>query len=89
MIGNWRGRQVEEQKAQEFNNALVDRLHKTYTGDIKDAGSKKEEYVNLFSPTFKKDNPTVADALKLLTPETRNKIISTFGARNSWFARTC
>lgn len=78
-IGAWRGRQVEEEKAQRFNNALIAALHDRYETDMKKSSSKDLEYVNLFDPAYLKANPVIADAVKLWTPETRSAIKSKFG----------
>jgi hypothetical protein len=83
-IGAWRGRQVEEAKAQQFNNALIDALHDRYNNDMKKSQSKQAEYVNLFSHAYLKSDPVIADAVKLWTPETRNRIESVFGKDAFW-----
>lgn len=74
MIGVWRGRQVEEAKAQHFNTVLIDSLHKMYQTDV--AKGKAAEYVNLFGQL---DDPILADAVGLITPEVRRHIESLFG----------
>ncbi|WP_244832394.1 hypothetical protein [Caballeronia sp. TF1N1] len=78
-IGAWRGRQVEEEKAQRFNNALIDALHDRYESDMKKRSSADLEYVNLFDAGYLKANPVIADAVKLWTPETRAAIKARFG----------
>jgi hypothetical protein len=79
MIGVWRGRQVEEAKAQEFNNALIDALHARYEADIRESASNQKEYVNLSDPRELAKDPVIADAVKLMTPETRQRIKAVFG----------
>lgn len=75
-IGVWRGRQVEEAKAQKFNDALIENLHDMYTKDMADSASNKSQYVNLFADKL---DPVTADALRLMNPETRQKAESLFG----------
>lgn len=74
MIGVWRGRQVEEAKAQHFNTVLVDSLHQMYETDV--ANGKAVEYVDLFG---KLDDPILQDAVDLITPEVRRHIETLFG----------
>jgi hypothetical protein len=76
MIGVWRGRQVEEAKAQKFNEALIDSLHAMYKADEAKSSSFKDEYVNLSSGSV---DPVVRDAMKLFTPETMKYIKKVFG----------
>jgi hypothetical protein len=83
-IGAWRGRQVEEEKAQRFNNALIDALHDRYKSDMKQSGSNALGYVNLFDKAYLKTNPVIADAVKLWTPETRSAIKAAFGEDAFW-----
>lgn len=75
-IGMWRGRQVEELQAQEFNSVLINRL-----GDIwRQQGSlKSSEFVNLFDPEVLKKDRVLADSVGLLNRETRRMIRNTFG----------
>jgi hypothetical protein len=83
-IGQWRGRQVEEEKAQQFNNALIDSLHDRYESDMQKSGSNIMGYVNLFDRTYLKYNPVIDDAVKLWTPETRAAIKARFGEDAFW-----
>ncbi|UZV39846.1 RNA polymerase [Xanthomonas virus PB119] len=76
MIGVWRGRQVEEAKAQFFNERLVDALHDMYDADTKASSTAQEKYVNLFA---KKTDRVVEDAAQLFSAETRAYIKSKFG----------
>lgn len=85
-IGVWRGRQVEEAKAQEFNNALIDALHDRYENDMKAKQSKQAEYVDLFDQRYLAKDPVIADAVKLMTPETLKRIKSVFGD-NFWVSK--
>lgn len=83
-IGIWRGRQVEEAKAQRFNDMLIENLHKMYEDDIKMSPSNKSQYVNLFGSKL---DPVTADALKLMNSETRQKAESLFGQGELWVRR--
>lgn len=83
-IGVWRGRQVEEAKAQRFNDMLIENLHRMYENDIKMSASNKTQYVNLFGSKL---DPVTADALKLMNSETRQKAESLFGEGELWVRR--
>lgn len=83
-IGVWRGRQVEETKAQKFNDTLIENLHAMYEKDMSDSRSNKSQYVNLLSD---KIDPVTADALRLMNSETRLKAESLFGQDELWVRR--
>lgn len=83
-IGVWRGRQVEEAKAQRFNDMLIENLHSMYENDIKMSASNKAQYVNLLGSKL---DPVTADALKLMNSETRQKAESLFGNGELWVRR--
>lgn len=83
-IGVWRGRQVEEAKAQRFNDMLIENLHSMYENDIKMSDSNKSQYVNLLGSKL---DPVTADALKLMNTETRQKAESLFGEGELWVRR--
>lgn len=83
-IGVWRGRQVEEAKAQRFNDMLIENLHSMYENDIKMSASNKSQYVNLLGSKL---DPVTADALKLMNSETRRKAESLFGDGELWVRR--
>lgn len=83
-IGVWRGRQVEEAKAQRFNDMLIENLHSMYENDIKMSASNKSQYVNLLGSKL---DPVTADALKLMNNETRQKAESLFGPGELWVRR--
>ena len=83
-IGVWRGRQVEEAKAQRFNDMLIENLHSMYENDIKMSVSNKSQYVNLLGSKL---DPVTADALKLMNSETRQKAESLFGEGELWVRR--
>ena len=83
-IGVWRGRQVEEAKAQQFNDMLIENLHDMYEKDIAEAASNKSQYVNLLGSKL---DPVTADALRLMNSETRRKAESLFGDGELWVRR--
>lgn len=83
-IGVWRGRQVEEAKAQRFNDMLIENLYSMYENDIKMSASNKSQYVNLLGSKL---DPVTADALKLMNSETRRKAESLFGEGELWVRR--
>ncbi|UKL14807.1 single subunit virion RNA polymerase [Stenotrophomonas phage C121] len=72
MVGVWRGRQVEESKAEQVNNALIDNLFEMYDK----AGVDQNQYVNIFNHP----DPVIADAVGLFNIQTRNYIEEKFGA---------
>ncbi|AYR04234.1 virion RNA polymerase [Escherichia phage OLB145] len=84
MVGVWRGRQVEEAKAQRFNDILIEQLHAMYEKDIKDSSANKSQYVNLLG---KIDDPVLADAINLMNIETRHKAEELFGKDELWVRR--
>ena len=77
IIGEWRGRQVEEGAAQMFNNSLVDALGAMYDKDIAASRANKEQYINL-SQTDRLD-PVTAEAVSMFNPETKAYIAEVFG----------
>lgn len=83
-IGVWRGRQVEEAKAQKFNDVLIENLHAMYEKDIAESPTNKSQYVNLLGGKL---DPVTADALKLMNSETRQKAESLFGPDELWVRR--
>lgn len=83
-IGVWRGRQVEETKAQKFNDALIENLHAMYEKDMAESASNKSQYVNLLGSKL---DPVTADAMRLMNAETRQKAESLFGNGELWVRR--
>ena len=73
MVGVWRGRQVEEAKAQFFNEKLIDTLKAMYDRD--QAEGRSNEYVNILGS----NDPVIQDAVRLFTPETMEYIETQFG----------
>lgn len=78
LIGEWRGRQVEEAKAQIFNEVTVDRLKGMYDEHSK-SGRSPDEYVDLFDQAYLDKNPIIADAVSLLNGDTLDYIQEVFG----------
>jgi hypothetical protein len=75
VLGIWRGRQIQELKAAEYNKRLIDEL-----GTVWEDGAKMHrnvEFVDLFDP--KLSDPVMKDAVSLITEETREYIRSVFG----------
>lgn len=75
VLGIWQGRQIEELKSAAFNRELVDEL-----GAVWDDGRKMgrtSEFIDLLDPKLK--DPVMADAVALLTPETKDYIKQIFG----------
>jgi hypothetical protein len=86
MIGVWRGRQVEESKAQALNEVLIDELHKMYVRD-KTARplSVKDEYVNMFDT--KSLDPVLKGAFNLVNNQTLKYADQTYGNKNEFWVR--
>ena len=80
MIGVWRGRQVEEAKVQVFNEALVDAAKRLHKADVQ--AGRGAEYINVFDPKEQKKDPVLADAVRLLNPETLVYLENVFGKDN-------
>ncbi len=80
-MGVWAGRNAEELHAVAANQALIVQLKKMYD---RDAGTRQEEYVNLFG---KLDDPVLRDAVGLINKNTRNFIESTYGQKNEFWVR--
>lgn len=81
MVGVWRGRQMEEAKAQMFNDALVDRLYDMYQTDLK--AGRSNEYVNVYASK----DPVVVDAWSLVNQATKDKGESLFNDGEFWVRR--
>lgn len=75
-IGVWRGRQHEEATAGEYNRTLVDRLKEMLDADMAKSASNSSQYVDLFGSI---EDPVIADAVKLMSPETRAYVHQVFG----------
>lgn len=75
IIGQWRGRQVEEATSQKFNERLVDNLKAMYDKDIKASKANQDQYVNVYASS----DPVLQDAADLFNRDTRDYIKSVFG----------
>lgn len=75
-IGVWRGRQHEEASAGEYNRTLVDRLKEMFDTDMDKSRSNSSQYIDLFGPI---EDPVIADAMSLMSPETRAYVQKVFG----------
>lgn len=64
MLGNWRGRQVEEVKAEVYNQVLIDTLYDMYVADLKRDPKNSEMYINVNDVDLL--DPVLADAIKLM-----------------------
>jgi hypothetical protein len=78
MLGVWHGRQVEEEMATKFNEALIDALHATYENDMSTKAHRPTEYVDLFRPI---QDPVIRDAMALMTDETKAYAWDKFGGQ--------
>ncbi len=74
ILGIWRGRQVEEHYADQFNQQLVSNLSAKWQEEKR---TKAGEYIDLFSSTAQKDK-VIRDAVRLFTPEARAMIKNAF-----------
>ena len=79
MVGVWRGRQVEEQVAQEFNRQLIDKLHAMYKADLKSDSANRSQYIDLLNSKSYGNDKIIKDAIALMTPETRAYAKELFG----------
>ena len=70
VIGRWRGRQIEEEKAVGFNRTLIDSLYEMYQKDIAGKPGNKDQYINLLDPRTFGNDVVTQDSVDLLTPET-------------------
>ncbi len=75
-IGVWRGRQHEEAIAGEYNRTLVDRLKEMFDADMAKSASNSSQYMDLFGSI---EDPVIADAMSLMSPETRAYVQKVFG----------
>lgn len=67
MIGEWKGRQIEEVQAKKANKFVINELKKMYHEDIKLNPSNEERYVNV----LESDDPIIRDAVSVLPREFR------------------
>ncbi|QIG68811.1 virion RNA polymerase protein [Rhizobium phage RHph_Y2_6] len=76
MIGAWKGRQVEEFYARQFNSELIKNLAQIYNDNPLD----HDQFVDLFASKDK----VIQDAAKLISPEIRAEIEKEFGGKEFW-----
>lgn len=79
VLGVWKGRQVEEFNAHIVNEKLIDNVKDMWDEGKAKGKTGEAEFVDVFDPAYLKKNPIVADAVKLLTPESMDHIKKTFG----------
>lgn len=84
VLGNWWGRQIEEDGASAFNTQSI-RLLK----EIWDKAKKSKDYIKQFVniEELAERNPIVKDALMTLSPEVRQQISEVFGKEGFWVRR--
>ncbi|QWY83520.1 virion RNA polymerase protein [Rhizobium phage RHph_X2_28B] len=75
MIGAWRGRQVEEALARDFNKQLVNNLKQIWDEQKKD---RSNEFIDLSNLT-RRDDAVLHDAWSLVPREVRDHIQEVFG----------
>lgn len=76
MIGAWKGRQVEEHYARQFNSELIKNLAHIYSSNP----LAHDQFVDLFNSKDK----VIQDAAKLISPEVRAEIEREFGGKEFW-----
>lgn len=72
MIGEWRGRQVEESWSEMVNRELLNHLHSMYQGD-----PNKDRYVNLLDKEL--EDPVLKDAVSIMPRELKAQAEELFG----------
>lgn len=84
VLGNWWGRQVEEDGASAFNTQSIKLLK-----EIWDKAKKSKDYIKQFVNVeeLAERNPVVKDALMTLSPEVRQQISEVFGKEGFWVRR--
>ena len=75
MLGQWMGRQAEEELAQGVNFDAVAKVHDMW----KNAGSRASEFVNVLDPNAFKDDPVTQDALRLIPADVKAQAEQLFG----------
>jgi len=74
-IGAWRGRQIEETLADQFNNTLIDRLHENWM-EGKRRG-KDKEYIDFFREA--ENDPVYAHVTSIMPKQVKQYIRKKFG----------
>lgn len=82
-IGEWRGRQAEEQSGQVYNEYLIEALHKMWATD-QQRGTGKDQYVDLFDSKALAKDPVLGDAVSLMTSQTKRSAQALFGKEHFW-----
>ena len=75
MLGQWMGRQAEEDMAQAVNFDAVAKVHEMWANGKHRAG----EFVNVLDESAFKNNPVLQDALRLLPNDVKEHAQSLFG----------
>jgi hypothetical protein len=82
-MGMWAGRQFEEKLADQFNEELVENLHKLWVDGQKTADRKKE-FINLALGT---SDPILNEAWRMSPRHTKKMIEIKFGKKEFWVRR--
>jgi hypothetical protein len=85
MLGVWRGRQVEESKAQEVNFRLADNLLAMYKDDMAGGASAQSQYINILNPA--ELDAVRRDAIGLLSKELLQHMRVISGKENTFYVR--
>ena len=75
MLGQWMGRQAEEELAQGVNFDAVAKVHEMF----KQAGHRAGEFVNVLDKNAFKNDPVMRDALRLIPADVKAHAESLFG----------
>ena len=75
MLGQWMGRQAEEELAQGVNFDAVAKVHEMF----KQAGNRTDEFVNVLDKNAFKNDPVMRDALRLIPADVKAHAESLFG----------
>jgi hypothetical protein len=81
MMGAWAGRQSEESMAQQFNQALVDRLHERWIEDKKT--NREREYIDISASSDK----VWKDTWGTIPPATKAYIAKVYGENGGFMVR--
>jgi hypothetical protein len=76
-MGQWRGRQVEEREGRYVNQTLIERMHQMW--EKASAEQQKTQFVNLFDPKVRKDDPVLEDIFQSLPGYVIQDIVKVFG----------
>jgi hypothetical protein len=87
MLGVWRGRQMEEELAGQYNTQLIGKVHDMYESDLAKSKSNASRYVNVFAKAELAKDPVLRDAVNLITPQAKRQIESQFGKGEFWVRR--